>query len=174
MAGTYVAQLIVVNEYGESSLPCEATLVAVPTDNLLIEMYWVSEDDDAEDDMDLHLLAPGGSPYTPPTDCYWSSCRGGLDWGIPGVVEDNPFLDLDVFKAGPETIRIDKPADGIYTVVVHDFHGSPSEYYAESAVTVNIYLYGELAWTDTRVIMGEDSYEYFATIDTETDEITGL
>ena len=83
-------------------------------------------------------------------------------------------LDLDDFKSGPENINIDKPVNGVYTVLVHDFNSSSAEYHDPSEVTVNIYLYGVLEWTDTRIITGEDTYEYFAEINTETDEITGL
>ena len=150
MAGTYVGELVVINEFGDASDPCLATLIAIPTDNLWVEMFWESpDDDDAEDDMDLHLLQPGGAPYVSPTDCYWGSCRGGLDWGIPGVLSDNPFLDLDDFR-------------------------SPSEYREVSLVTLNIYLYGVLAWTATKEVLGEDEYVYFATINTATDVITPL
>ncbi len=175
MAGTYVGELVVINEFGDASDPCLATLVAIPTDNLWVEMFWESPGDaDAEDDMDLHFLQPGGEPYVSPTDCYWGSCRGGLDWGIPGVLSDNPFLDLDDFRSGPENVRIERPAEGTYTVVVHDFDSSAAEYHEVSLVTVNIYLYGALAWTDTREVWGEDEYVDFATINTATDVITPL
>ena len=53
LAGNYTGRLIVTNQAGlEDS--CEATLEAVPTQNLWIEMYWEHPDDD----MDLHLIAP--------------------------------------------------------------------------------------------------------------------
>ena len=179
MAGTYVAELVVMNEFGEASEPCVATLVAVPTDNLWVELVWESPGDpwDAEDDMDLYLLAPGATLDDADGDgvldgiaadniCFWGNCRRGLEWGEEGLTEDNPFLDLDDFKDGPENIRIANPEDGVFTVVVHDFNSSAAEYHELSLVTVNIYLYGELAWTETRDVCGEEEYIEFASIDT--------
>lgn len=173
LAGEYVGRLIVTNEEGVSSDPCETTLTAEPVEALWVEMFW----ENSGDDMDLHLLAPGGTLNTD-TDCYYGNCTpsswsGGLDWGIIGEPSDDPTLDLDdISLTGPENINIEVPENAIYTVVVHDYPGSV--YTAGNAVTVNVYLDGTLKWTDTRVISGEDSNTHFASINVTDGTVDSL
>ena len=184
LAGEYVGRLVVTNEDGVRSDPCEATLEAEPAEALWVEMFW----ENSGDDMDLHLLSPEGSAdddgdgladgLKTTDDCYYGNCTvsswsEGLDWGIIGDSIDDPILDLDdISETGPENINIEMPADGTYKVVVHDYPGSV--YDAGNPVTVNIYLDGVLEWTDTRVISVEDSYTEFAEIDTRAGEVTSL
>lgn len=169
LAGMYVAVLTVENEHGQTSLPCYATLEAVPSDTLWVEMFWEHQGDD----MDLHLLAPGGSKWTS-LDCHWKNCVGtGLDWGMPVETTDDPSLDLDdIPGTGPENIRVEEPEDGEFTVLVHDY-GS-SRYKAANAVTVNIYVGGELVWSDTRELEGEEGWESFATVSFPSGVVTPL
>ena len=161
LAGEYVGRLVVTNAEGVSSPPCEAVLVAEPDAALWVEMFW----EHPGDDMDLHLLAPGGTPRTS-SDCYFVNCVSGVrDWGLPGITIDNPSLDLDdIPGTGPENINIEEPESGVYTVFVHDY---PSSVWVHgNQVTVNIYLDGVLVWADTRLITGENRDLYFAEIDT--------
>jgi len=169
MAGNYVAELIVTNEDGQESDPCGVTLEAEPGQALWVEMFWESPGDD----MDLHLLAPGGTLRTT-TDCYYANCTwSSLDWGVVGSSLDDPSLDLDdIPGSGPENINIEEPEDATYTVVVHDYPGS--SFTPGNMVTINVYLDGSLAWSDSRLISGEDTSTYFAEIDAAAGVVTGL
>ena len=69
----------------------------------------------------------------------------------------------DISDVGPENINIFNPAESTFEVYVHDYPGSI--YSAGNDVTVNVYMIGELKWTDTRTISGEDGMHHFATVD---------
>lgn len=174
LAGTYTGQLTVTDDEGLTDT-CQASLEAVPYQNLWVEMYWEYPDDD----MDLHLIAPNkdwNSFKETEYDCYYSNCTSNawttLDWGVSGVSTDDPRLDLDDISAtGPENINIDQPeSGGMYTVLVHDYPYTGT-YAGANNVTINIYLDGSLAWSDTRPISGEDTYTVFAKIDWANSQI---
>ncbi len=169
LAGAYMGRLIVENEYGQVSEPCDTQLVAAPSDNLWIEMYWT----EPQDDMDLHLLAPDGSKWSS-LDCHWQNCvDDDLDWGLPGEDTDDPSLDLDdIAGTGPENIRIEEPVSGEYTVLVHDYEAS--RYRDANTVTVNIYVGGVLVFSDTRDMEGEDEWESFAYVSFPEGTVTPL
>ncbi|MFT4979387.1 MAG: hypothetical protein ACI8S6_005297 [Myxococcota bacterium] len=171
LAGEYVAELVVINTEGEQSAPCLAVLRAVPDQNLWIELFWSEPDDD----MDLHLLRPGGSLRTD-DDCYYDNCMGGrLDWGVLGDESDDPSLDIDdIYGTGPENINIGQPESGTFTVLVHDYQGSTSDHYGDNEVTVSIFLGGQLAWTESRIIDGDDTFTEFAEISWPEGAVTSL
>ncbi len=172
LAGEYIGRLVVENEAGLTSEPCEVTVYSDPVEELWVEMFWQL----TGDDMDLHLIAPGGAMNTT-SDCYWETCDSsiglGLDWGIIGDTDDDPSLDLDdIADTGPENVNIERPEEGSYTVVVHDFPNSIVD--TGNAVTVRIYIDGFLEWSDTRIISGEDTETSFARIDAVSGTVTGI
>ncbi|MBW1807555.1 MAG: choice-of-anchor D domain-containing protein [Deltaproteobacteria bacterium] len=171
LAGSYTAELVVENDIGQVSPPCLATTTVVPTEDLWIEMYWAHNNDD----MDLHLLAPGGTPRTN-SDCFFSNCIGRWftpDWGQAGYDGDDPHLDLDdIPGTGPENINIADPANGVYTVFVHDYPGN--SYTSGNLVTINVYINGALVANFTETISGENSDWYVCEIDWPSGAVTPL
>lgn len=155
LAGDYVFQLVVANDRCVLSDPCEVSLSAVPNEDLWIELSW----EHPGDDMDLHLIE-NNAAYDSEGDCYFGNCVSdsgrALDWGQPGILDDNPKLDLDdIDGTGPENINISVPAEGVYTVMIHDYPGS--EFYGANTASLRIHLAGEIAFEDTVTIEGEDS-----------------
>ena len=171
LAGEYTAQLVVVNEDGIASEPCTTTIDAIPDQNLWVEMFWTHPDDD----MDLHLLRPDGT-LGEDSDCFYDNCvSGGLDWGEQSNDIDDPSLDIDdIHGIGPENINILVPEDGTFTVVVHDYQFSTPNYYEENTVTVNVFLGGQLTWTGSKPVSGENSYTRFVKVAWPEGTITEL
>jgi hypothetical protein len=160
LAGEYIGRLVVYNDWGRASEPCETTLYAVPKESLWVELFW----EYSGDDMDLHILRPGGAMETN-GDCYYMNCVSGgwLDWGVLNYSDDDPSLDLDdIPGVGPENTNILDPEAGTFQVWVHDYPGSI--FHNANEVTVKIYLSGTLAWEGTKTITGENSYVPFADI----------
>lgn len=183
MAGTYTALLYVENALGHTST-CTTDLGVMPSDDLWVEIFWTH----AGDDMDLHLIAPGGEAFSE-SDCHYGNCQAwwwdeqeliesgyedyGLDWGVWGYIGDNPVLDLDdVPFTGPENINIADPPKGEYTVLVHDFKAIDSTFLPGNEVTVNVYIDGVKVYSDSRSISGENRGECFCTVDWPSGAIT--
>ncbi|MFH1463103.1 MAG: hypothetical protein ABIO70_01830 [Pseudomonadota bacterium] len=174
LAGDYVGRLVVTNDRGDISDPCEVTLEAIPAEDLWVEMYWTH----ASDDMDLHLLKPGGQLETN-GDCYFANCvNRSLDWGVRGDEDDDPSLDLDdIPGTGPENINILQPEDGEFTVFVHDYYlsnGWGADYTGANQVTVNVYLNGSQVWTNTKPISGDDTVTPFCRINWQAGTVTSM
>ncbi|HCH63914.1 MAG TPA: hypothetical protein DFR83_14000 [Deltaproteobacteria bacterium] len=168
LAGEYVGQLVVRTDDDRTSAPCQVTLQSIPAEDLWVEMFWQH----SGDDMDLHMLAPGGTLDDRSTDCYFATCTGGMSWGASGTADD-PYLDLDdIPGTGPENINIAAPSAGVYTVYVHDYPGS--RYNNDNAVTVRVYINGTKLYDETKTINGEDDYTPFAAIDWSSGSVTPL
>jgi len=138
--GSYTVRLIVINEKGISSVPAECTVEAVSDDDLAVKMLWNNKNAD----MDLHLIRPDGEFGNKESDCYYWNCSPQYsgerpDWGVEGETKDDPFLDIDNTDGiGPETVTINKPDNGIYTVTVHAYDTSKGP----STVVVKAYAHG--------------------------------
>ncbi|MGI6395204.1 MAG: YfaP family protein [bacterium] len=126
MKGLYTVRLIVANDKGVSSLPAECDVEAISDDDLAVKLLW----DNKNADMDVHLVSPGGAYGDPLTDCYYWNCSPQYsgerpDWGVAGDTKDDPYLDIDnTTGMGPETLYINKPANGSYKVVIHAYDTS--------------------------------------------------
>jgi len=175
LAGEYIGQLVVTNENGVQSEPCQTTLESIPAEDLWVEMYWTQ----ASDDMDLHLVRPGGTYESRTDDCYYSTCVGtSPDWGDRNSPADDPSLDLDdIPGTGPENINILQPESGAFTVYVHDYEGSNgwgADYNGTNQVTVNVYLNGSMVWTNTKGVSGDDTVTAFCSINWETGVVSTM
>lgn len=126
MKGIYIIRLIVINNKGVSSIPAECTVEAISDDDLAVKLLW----DNKNADMDIHLVRPDGTYGDPVSDCYFWNCSPQYsgarpDWGVAGEEKDDPYLDLDnTTGMGPETLYVNKPANGTYKVVVHAYDTS--------------------------------------------------
>jgi len=167
LVGFYDFELMVTNTAGVDSQPCYATLEAIPTQDLWVEMFWQF----GGDDMDLHLVQNGGvASLRTGQDCYFGNCQNGLDWGPVGG-DGDPILDLDdIPGTGPENINVQAPESILYDVYLHDYPGSV--FNVANNVTVRIYLSGNLEWENTIAISNENTDQYFATIDMATQTVT--
>jgi hypothetical protein len=169
LAGEYVGRLTVTTDDGRISDPCEVVLESIPAEDLWVEMFWAV----SNDDMDLHLLGPGGSLESN-GDCYFANCTRGLSWGASGTTDD-PYLDLDdIPGTGPENINIAAPQSGVYTVYVHDYSFSTPDYYGANAVTVRVYINGAKLYDQTKNISDDGSYTAFASIDWSSGTVNPL
>jgi hypothetical protein len=176
LAGSYMGTLTVTTQDGRTSNPCTAELIAIPSENLWVELYWTYDDDD----LDLHMTRPGysSSALMTDNDCYYANCVttwGTLDWGVWGDSSDDPALDLDdIPGTGPENINIQAPENGDFTVYVHDYQYSTGDTAPANPATVNIYVAGSLVWTGTKSITIEDSYIPFAMVSWPSGTVTPL
>ena len=138
--GAYTVRLIVINEQGISSKPEECTIEAVSDDDLAVKLLWNNKNSD----IDLHLIRPDGTFGDLTSDCYFWNCSPQYsgerpDWGVEGDTKDDPFLDIDNTNGiGPETVTINKPDNGTYTVTVHAYDTSKGP----STAVVKAYAHG--------------------------------
>ncbi|HUU01224.1 MAG TPA: choice-of-anchor D domain-containing protein [Myxococcota bacterium] len=139
LVGIYEAQLFVTDSTGLTSLlPDRAVITAIPAERLLLELVW----DSPLADLDLHLLAPGGTQGGA-LDCYFGN--RDPDWGAPGDPGDDPkLLRDDLAGFGPETIGYDDPIGGTFQVFVDYFASHTPSGQEPTSATLRIYIDGIL------------------------------
>lgn len=136
---------------------------------LVVTLTW----EHGDDDLNLHLVAPAGT-LGADTDCHFVNCLAPaqLDWGVTGDTADNPVLDVnDITGTGPETITLVRPADGQYTVIVHDYPGSV--FNSTNGIEVTIETPAG-SWNYVRQINGEDSDNYVLQVQYPGGTVTGM
>lgn len=145
LVGVYEAELLVSDATGLTSLlPDRAVVTAVPAERLLIELVW----DSPVADLDLHMLAPGGTLGSR-LDCYYGNRRP--DWGEPGDPLDDPALKRDDLAGfGPETIGYEQPAGGAYQLLVDYFAAHTPSGREPTTATLRVFVDGILEAEMTR------------------------
>ena len=148
LVGSYTIGLVVVDNDGLTSQKETVTFNATPNEAIHVELTW----DYAENDVDLHLIAPGGAFGDFFLDCHYGNCTPEInsgffslvDWGVYGDASDNPSLDIDnINDIVPENINLDNPASGEYKVVVNYYYQGDTGAGAAHP-EVRIYLNGVL------------------------------
>jgi hypothetical protein len=140
--GLYTLSLVVTDEDGLSSeAPATALIEVVPAEDLIVSLAWEREGVD----LDLHLVAPGGD-YWGEGDCFFGN--PAPEWGDPDDATDNPTLSGDDNSNGPETVTLEHPAAGVYTVYVH-YYDRPEGVTGEPGATVTVVAGDEIIGTST-------------------------
>jgi hypothetical protein len=139
LIGVYEAQLFVTDSTGLTSLLPDRTLItALPAEKLLIELVW----DSPIADLDLHVLAPGGS-FGGMLDCYYGNKTP--DWGTLGDQSDDPvLLRDDLIGFGPETLGYLNPLAGTYTIAIDYFAAHTPSGNEPTSATLRVFIDGQL------------------------------
>jgi hypothetical protein len=148
LAGTYEVELKVKDDEGAYSCGTAAiiTIIAVPKDDLHIQLVWdTPSDPDQTDtfgtDLDLHYLHPNGRWDDQPWDIFWRN--PGANWGDPASSSDDPHLDIDdTDGAGPENINHSELENLKYRAGVYYYSDNTL---GASYATLRIYVRGALA-----------------------------
>ena len=113
-------------------------------------------------DMDLHLVQ-GEAPFNDPTlDCHYNNRTTG--WGATLERDDTD-------GEGPEQITLQSPADTTYHIYAHYFgdHGmGPSD------ATIEVYIAGALAYTQTHVGLATGELWDIGILDWATRTVTSI
>jgi DNA repair protein RadC len=112
-------------------IPVFAEVLRPPLNEILmnVALTWTSSVD-----LDLHLVRSGFMAFNSLNDCFYQ--RPTQNWGQSGSSIDDPTLDQESTRFGPEEISIQSPADGGYDVYVHYYRGDDMP--TDAAVTVRV------------------------------------
>ena len=166
--GSYTANLVVTDIHGVESEPCALVEGLWPEAALHVELEWQLE----ADDLDLHLIR-AGEPALGPGDCHHANCRiaGGLEWGDPDSLDDNPVLTGDIPNESYEFIEVEAPVDDTYFVMIHDYPNASTDL---NQATVRVYLDEMVVFEGIVRISGSDSESYMVALDTALGTATPL
>ncbi len=147
-AGPYRIALTVEDDSGfQSCEPSEVDILAIPDQNIHVELTWTNPEDPDEtndfgSDLDLHLVKMGpGQWFNMPYAIWYQNANSNED---PVWNPEDPSLDIDVTDgAGPENITMRTPDDcQWYAVGVHYFQ----EQFGTAYATIRIYINGDLRY----------------------------
>ena len=113
LLGTYTVALVVTDlDDLESGNDAWTRIEVIPYQDLQVTLEWKQSDFD----FDLHLVRDNGE-YFGEGDCFFGDPEP--DWGLPGSLADNPWLDTDSEGSSwTETITLDQPEERDYEVYV--------------------------------------------------------
>jgi hypothetical protein len=175
LSGEYTIEMHVWDSRGTRSCePAVLDLVAVPDEDIHIQLVWDTPNDPEQQDnlgsdVDLHLLRAGGIWNAKPWDCHWQNLEP--DWGLRDDRADDPSLDIDDINGwGPENINLNNPqGDMRYHVGVHYFS---DQGYGASYSTVRVYLGGILVEELRRKRMTDQQFWHVLDIEWPSRKIT--
>lgn len=175
LSGEYTVEMHVWDSRGTRSCePATLDLVAVPDEDIHIQLVWDTPNDPEQldnlgSDVDLHLLRSGGIWNAKPWDCHWQNLEP--DWGLRDDRSDDPSLDIDDINGwGPENINLNNPqGDMRYHVGVHYFS---DQGYGASYSTVRVYLGGLLVEELRRKRMTDQQFWHVLDIEWPSRKIT--
>lgn len=124
-SGDNTIQVTAVNEYGAGDSYTTVKCLSAQKD-IHVQLTWPQ----LGSDFDLHFVRPGGAYGTSPDDCYYNNRNP--DWGVAGMAEDNPALDVDCITGCTiENIVLQRAFNGAFTIKVHYYsdhgHGPSSQ-----------------------------------------------
>jgi hypothetical protein len=166
LPGQYTLALTVKDSLGCASAPTFQDVLAKPAQQLLVELVW----DKLEADLDLHL-APDGTDFFGPLDCYFAQGHQSPDWGNPN---GGPTLDRDALTGyGPEIISYAQPLPGRYHVMAFYFsdHGAKAP---QTTATVRVYEFGVVKAEQRRLLYSEGKQWRVLDIDWPSGAITPI
>ncbi|MFO7735646.1 MAG: hypothetical protein R6W70_05450, partial [bacterium] len=184
LKGEYVVKLMVRNSEGKTSNFDSCKIDAERDDQLIVKMVWTNKDSD----MDLHLIAPEGTYGDFQKDCYFYNCSSQYEgdspnWGDPDETYDDPYLDNDNTSGiGPETVYINKPANGTYKVTAHayDTDRGPSTvkikvftHMKEASVAEQIFTETDTCWDAFNITVSGDDDDPDKKKDIQVEALSG-
>lgn len=132
--GTYLVEFIVTDHRGLRSQTEAMVIEAVEGRMVQVVLDW----DAPGNDLDLHVLAPGGTYFDATTDCFFGNPQPA--WGDAAISNDDPVFSGDADGTGSaqmrEEIAIAAPADGTYTVLVHHLNDRDTTNEVQATLTL--------------------------------------